>query len=97
MDRSVDVLPIPICWIARALYNLWVFSFRFRRNSLEHKLVIAYDLGQADGHSKGHNAGYEKGLLEGIDTHKALVSEAATELKDLLGQLFGLQGKEVDV
>lgn len=46
------VLPIPICYIARLLWNIWCLSFRVRPNRYEKEMRMVYHA--------GFNAGWDK-------------------------------------
>jgi hypothetical protein len=47
-NNIADILPIPICYPVRSLWNAWCFSFRIRRNQYEKHLAQAYKQGSRE-------------------------------------------------
>ncbi len=51
----VDLLPIPLCWIARGCWTVYTWSFRFRSNALERREQRTYRAA----HDQGFIAGQQ--------------------------------------
>jgi hypothetical protein len=54
---SIDVLPIPICWLARLGWNLWCATYKVRLNAFER---VRQDVWRA-----GYEAGIDVGMVKG--------------------------------
>ena len=52
-------LPIPFCYLARLLYVVWAWSYRFRPTALDRKARGDY--------AAGYQAGYDDGVDAGKD------------------------------
>jgi len=66
------VMPIPFCWLARIVWNLWCASFRLRPNALEALVASARQDGYAGGYQRGLERGKEESNRKVEDWIRAL-------------------------
>jgi len=71
-DNTKDVLVVPLCYVARLLWKVWLLSFRWRPTALEQEMAQAYQCGYEDGKaaiSELHEGEINSSRLDGY--HKA--------------------------
>ncbi len=74
----IDILPIPLCWLARFVWNVWCWSFKCRPN--------AWERARQDAWRWGHEAGIDVGMVKSGQM-KAFTQECADELWERISSL----------
>lgn len=66
-----DVLPIPLCWLARAVWKLWLLSYRVRPTAWEIEL------------RRARRAGFKGGIARKCEIHREVADDLFERIQRL--------------